>query len=790
MAPMTPRLKILSGTGALASCRPQFSMADDSELMKTCVVGGNPVSAFLSWRLQATNACDVTLVWKSGFDHVAQYGISFKSPIFGNERFKPRHVVRVPEEAAHGGGPFDYVILCIKALPDVYDLAAVIDAVVTPQHTCILVNTTHTLGVEAAIEERFPTNVVLSLVSNAELSQLGQSEFEHKGSTEVWVGPSCKNDNIPGAIQSDMAEALAMTLNTAQVDCKVSQNIRQQQYERVIGPIAFHPASVIFETASHAQLLEKVGVKDMVTGIIDELLALADAHGCKLSPDFKQKTIDEMTKPTNPESIMWQDYIAKRPMEVETYLGSPIKLAKEAHVPVPRIESLYAILHNLNIVNRQKPPKPIDVTMAPPGSPTSQSPLPRMSSANGARPMMNGNGMPPNRGPRPRNSSNLGPGPPPGMRRPPMNGGPPNGFPRGPPPPGSRAASRRGSMEGNDLEEFSHLMMYDDIPEGGEPGYSHGPEGSELAIREREMELRQRELALREREMRMRSRGPPPRRGPHPMRNSAQVFDEEDDDDDYFDPNSGPPAPMIDPDNFDMMSVTSRKNRKAAAAAPPTRAQYHKNEIYDAGGAPPARSSRFRPNFGRNRSSQIASIPAANENILDDPLFSYSSNRYGAVDRGTMQAGSRANSLTASRLDEMQMGGGPMAMGMNGAFPRRASQSPGNPYSPSIRGGSGRPSPPNGYHGPPMNGRPSPPDGMRQPVPRYPPGHGNAVAPQQVEQHIGVSGLVPPPKQKNMRSLTGSASASAGSGESQNDTEPSAHSSQSSLGPRPAIGVR
>ncbi|EXF79658.1 hypothetical protein CFIO01_12144 [Colletotrichum fioriniae PJ7] len=765
MAPMTPRLKILS-------------------------VGGNPVSAFLSWRLQATNACDVTLVWKSGFDHVAQYGISFKSPIFGNERFKPRHVVRVPEEAAHGGGPFDYVILCIKALPDVYDLAAVIDAVVTPQHTCILVNTTHTLGVEAAIEERFPTNVVLSLVSNAELSQLGQSEFEHKGSTEIWVGPSCKNENIPGAIQGDMAEALAMTLNTAQVDCKVSQNIRQQQYERVIGPIAFHPASVIFETASHAQLLEKVGVKDMVTGVIDELLALADAHGCKLSPDFKQKTIDEMTKPTNPESIMWQDYIAKRPMEVETYLGSPIKLAKEARVPVPRIESLYAILHNLNIVNRQKPPKPIDVTMAPPGSPTSQSPLPRMSSANGARPMMNGNGMPPNRGPRPRNSSNLGPGPPPGMRRPPMNGGPPNGFPRGPPPPGSRAASRRGSMEGNDLEEFSHLMMYDDIPEGGEPGYSHGPEGSELAIREREMELRQRELALREREMRMRSRGPPPRRGPHPMRNSAQVFDEEDDDDDYFDPNSGPPAPMIDPDNFDMMSVTSRKNRKAAAAAPPTRAQYHKNEIYDAGGAPPARSSRFRPNFGRNRSSQIASIPAANENILDDPLFSYSSNRYGAVDRGTMQAGSRANSLTASRLDEMQMGGGPMAMGMNGAFPRRASQSPGNPYSPSIRGGSGRPSPPNGYHGPPMNGRPSPPDGMRQPVPRYPPGHGNAVAPQQVEQHIGVSGLVPPPKQKNMRSLTGSASASAGSGESQNDTEPSAHSSQSSLGPRPAIGVR
>ena len=58
-------------------------MADsqsDDELTKcrVCTVGGNAVSAFLSWRLSATNACDVTLVWKSGFEAVSQYGISFR----------------------------------------------------------------------------------------------------------------------------------------------------------------------------------------------------------------------------------------------------------------------------------------------------------------------------------------------------------------------------------------------------------------------------------------------------------------------------------------------------------------------------------------------------------------------------------------------------------------------------------------------------------------------------------------------------------------------------------------
>jgi hypothetical protein len=264
------------------------------------------------------------------------------------------------------------------------------------------------------------------------------------------------------------------------------------------------------------------------------------------------------------------------------------------------------------------------------------------------------------------------------------------------------------------------------------------------------------------------------------MRNSTQAFDDDDDDDDYFDPShANAQTPMIDPDNFDMMSVTSRKNRKAPPTSP---AQFRRNPEADTG--PPSRGGRFRPHFGRQRSSQVQLPVASAESILDDPLLSCSSNRYGTVDRGAMGASSRANSLTASRLEDYQFG--PGAPSMNGGF-RRSSQSPGNPYTPSMRGSGGRPSPPNGY-GPPMNGRPSPPDGMRQPVPRYPPGQGTAVAAQQVEQQVGVSALHPP-KPRNVRSLTGSASASAGSGETL-DSEPSAHSSQSSLGHRPPIGVR
>jgi hypothetical protein len=260
-------------------------------------------------------------------------------------------------------------------------------------------------------------------------------------------------------------------------------------------------------------------------------------------------------------------------------------------------------------------------------------------------------------------------------------------------------------------------------------------------------------------------------------------------------------GPIIDPDNFDMMSVTSRRNRSAPSAK-----QIRQNPE-NAGFAPgPNRGGRnpfSRPGMNKNRSSArlMADVPGLHDSIMNNPLMGYSSDRYGHVDRGAMGAQSRTNSLTSARLDEISGGAG------YGAYPapnaRRMSQSPGNPLSPGPRP-MGRPSPPNGFNGMPPNGmapngmppngmtpngRPSPP-GMRQPVPRHPPGHENAVAPQQVEQHAGVSNLYPPKSRPQVRSLTGSASNSSASAKAVDSTENSAHSSQSSLGPRPPVGVR
>src|SRR5277367_3872306 len=148
-------------------------------------------------------------------------------------------VVQQVEDAAEEGRPYDYVLVCVKVIPELYELADVIADVVTPSHTCILLNTTTTIGVEKSLGTRFPKNLIVSLVNFAELNQTGGFEFEHLGDTaKVWIGTALRNETIPEETQQDMAESLALTLEAGNVDCHVSHNILQQQWEKMMG---YHP---------------------------------------------------------------------------------------------------------------------------------------------------------------------------------------------------------------------------------------------------------------------------------------------------------------------------------------------------------------------------------------------------------------------------------------------------------------------------------------------------------------------------------------------------------------------
>lgn len=531
-------------------------------------------------------------------------------------------------------------------------------------------------------------------------------------------------------------------------------------------------------------MLEKPGIKKLVNDLVDELIGIATADDCRFPDDFKAKTLEAMIQPSDHSNIMYQDYSSRRPMEVEVYLGSPIKIAQLVGFKAPHCETLYGVLHHLNLTNQTKSPN-----SSPPPSATPPSARPI-----GPRSQMSLRGRPPSN-----------PGPVGGKRLPPtMNGysGRINGG-YSPKPP-SNGLSRRNSFD-NDLEEFGHIAMYGDtlepddgnyVTEAGGPNHPGSMGGDfgrnragELALREREIAIRQREVELREQELMRRSEGASRGYfggGVGRGQMHSQHEDEEDDDDVYYD--NGPPfPPPVDPDSIDMMSVTSRRNRRVPSSG--------NLRNMDPSIVPPSRGLRHstantRPVAMRNRTAArlVSEIPTLHDNIIENPLMGYSSNRYGTVDRKMLSDTSRANSLSASRLGDPRDDPSFSALTQRGGPypPHRPASRQGGP--PSNMRPNGTPVPGNMYPGD-MRIRGPPP--VRQSVPRYLPGPGEQQIPGQVDHRnydpVSQSHLNKGPPSNANRSTTGSASASATSGDSGSgasgllDSENSAYSSSSSL---------
>ncbi|KAK9384884.1 ketopantoate reductase PanE/ApbA C terminal-domain-containing protein [Lipomyces mesembrius] len=738
-----------------------MSSAADSSKLKVLSIGSNPTCAFLSWRLTASNATDVSLVWKSQFDIVYNYGVSFKSDQLGSQRFRPYQAVKSVDDLTIPPGGYDYILLCVKALPDVYDLSSVIEPVVTPGHTCIVVNTTAGLGIESYLDDAFKDNVVLSLVCDTAVTQTGPADFEQTESApQFWIGANAKYIPTDASLVDDMAESFALTLEAGGVKCNVSKNIRQQQWEKSIGPIAFHPLSVIMEESNLTTLISLPRARSIVAGVISELIQIAKSQGCAFDEfTFAQTVIDTMVA-IQKQAMMFQDYVAKRPMEVEVMLSNPLKMADTAGIKTPRLEMLCTLLSRLNKLNQSRTSAPPTPSIPPPISRhPSIAPIaarrPPPPSANGYANRRQGLQMTP---PTPNGYHKQ------------------NGHGHRPSP----SLSRRSSCEG--LEEFSDVVAYangngngsgngsgsgsssgGNTP-NGTSGYTNGlapvPSLQDLTIRERELELRQRELMLREREMMMQQRGQRPSQpiraqtGPASSVISLAIGEAEDD---YF--TSHAPR-MGQYEDVDMLSMTSRRNRRTGSVVRSLRSADRNSQPH------------IKPH--RKVSGGADLSPAAleyYESFIDSPLISYTSDRYHSVDTRVLTDQSRANSMSSNIQRPMH----PTASSSH--VPSTSVAAPPGATSPRWRY-AGSPKSVQEPAAPAIQARmlrsmagPSPMDAMmtaakdtymRPSSPNLqapPPQRGQSVV--ALDQHAaGVAKDAPPPPVRR-RSLTGSASASA-----------------------------
>jgi 2-dehydropantoate 2-reductase len=271
---------------------------------------------------------------------VKEHGLTIHSPQ-GDFRFVPDHVLREPGD--YPGIP-DYVLVATKVLPE-QPVTDLIRPVVGPETSVFLIQ--NGIEIEPPIAEAFPANEILRSLAFIAVSRVEPGVIRHYDYGRLTLG------RYPGG-PSQKATALGRLFESAGVPCVVTEDVVTACWQKLVWNAPFNPISVLAGGADTQAILGSEETARLVRLVMEEVCRTAAALGYPLQPSVVDQNI-EGTKVMVPyKTSMLLDFEARRPMEVEAILGNGVRAARRAGVPIPHMETLYAILQLIDLRNRSR----------------------------------------------------------------------------------------------------------------------------------------------------------------------------------------------------------------------------------------------------------------------------------------------------------------------------------------------------------------------------------------------------------------------------------------------------
>ncbi|CAO3685854.1 unnamed protein product [Rhizopus stolonifer] len=309
-------------------------------------VGTGAIGAIYSWRL--AQSCEITTVCRSNYETVKEKGFKIESQKFGDGVFHPHKVARTVSECVTTK-PFDYILVTLKALPEIYNVADIIAPAVTENTTLVLIQ--NGLGVEEPIVAKFPNNPLISIVAYISTSQHEPGTITMLAKESLIVGKYLKSNCSSDKQQSLFVEHLRK--GGVQVD--VVEDVEQVRWQKLIWNASF--SSVCTMTGmTTTEVLESKEALVAIRGIMREVITAANAEGYDFDQESQIEGLITRTQMSakNYKPSMQLDRERGSPMEIEVILGAPLKRAKAKQLLVPQLEIMHSICSAANqlIINK------------------------------------------------------------------------------------------------------------------------------------------------------------------------------------------------------------------------------------------------------------------------------------------------------------------------------------------------------------------------------------------------------------------------------------------------------
>ncbi|KAF8556622.1 hypothetical protein OG21DRAFT_1459073 [Imleria badia] len=358
------------------------------------VVGFGAIGSIYSHILKRSGLARVTAVARSNYDSVRGHGMNIQSKKYGNiPAWRPDRLVKSVTEAADG--QYSYVVLTTKAIPEIAKTPFVLDALLSSPYTDKHTQPTYVLlqnglGVERDLYDCIKNlgqgnPKIISTVVWIATNLAGKNQVSHNHFDRVTLGMYRHGNHLTTVNTSEESSILrdfGDMLEEGGTELTIVPEIQRHKFAKTFWNIAFSsfstltnsPLTAMFRPAppppgstheGHVQsytpyvapITEQFVREEtlpVLQSILEEMVALGHAMGWPdeeggLPSSLASGTISRTAAlHSNPEAnqfpSMLLDYRSASPIEVEVIFGQVVRMARERNVPVPRIETLYALL--------------------------------------------------------------------------------------------------------------------------------------------------------------------------------------------------------------------------------------------------------------------------------------------------------------------------------------------------------------------------------------------------------------------------------------------------------------
>jgi 2-dehydropantoate 2-reductase len=233
-------------------------------------------------------------------------------------------------------GPVDIVIVGVKAW-QVPDAARAMRPLIGPNTRVVPLQN----GVEAVdqLAQAVGREHVLGGLCRVIASKVGPGEIKI-GAME----PVVALGELDGAELAGNAKALLDAFRAAGINVQAAPDIQAALWDKWLFIAAVSGVGAV-SRATVGEVRESPATRALLQQVMEEVAAVARQRGVRQAGDIVARTMSFIgTMPKEATASMQRDVADGRPSELEAILGSLVRFGKEAGVPTPATEFIYASL--------------------------------------------------------------------------------------------------------------------------------------------------------------------------------------------------------------------------------------------------------------------------------------------------------------------------------------------------------------------------------------------------------------------------------------------------------------